>query len=147
MKIYLFVVMLIIGVVLALHLTMNAQVGVILKNAKMGNAIFWTIGGITAIMIGLTSWDAEVFTRLKDVPFWLLTAGVMGAALVFGIAWVMPQIGAGPAFVLMIAGQVITGLVVSHYGIMGSPVEPISLMKILGALLLIGGVGIVTFAK
>ncbi len=147
MKIYLFTVMLLIGVVLTLHLTMNAQVGAILKNPKMGNAIFWTIGGITAIIIGLTSWDSEVFTRLKDVPVWLLTAGVMGAALVFGIAWTIPQIGAGTAFVLMIAGQVVAGLIFSHYGVLGSPVEPISLVKIAGALLLIGGVSIVTFAR
>nr|WKN34804.1 DMT family transporter [Tunicatimonas sp. TK19036] len=147
MKIYLFAIMLLIGVVLTLHLTMNAQVGVILKNPKMGNAIFWTIGGITAIMIGFSSWDSEVFLRLKEVPLWLLTAGIMGAALVFGIAWTIPQIGAGPAFVLLIAGQVITGMVFSHFGLLGSPVEPLSLMKILGVLLLIGGVSIVTFAR
>ena len=144
---YLFILMLFIGVVLTVHLAMNAQVGVILQNAKMGNAIFWTIGGITAIIIGLTGWDAGVFTRLKEVPVWLLTAGVMGAALVFGIAWVMPQIGAARGFVLLIAGQVITGMVLSHFGLLGSPVEPVSLFKVLGALLLIAGVGIVTFAK
>ena len=103
---------------------MNAQVGVIVKNSKMGNALFWTIGAATALIIGATAWDPNVFTRLKDVPVWLLTAGAMGAALVFGIAWIIPQIGAGPAFVLMIAGQVITGMVFSHYGILGSPVEP-----------------------
>lgn len=144
---YLFILMLFIGVVLTVHLAMNAQVGVILRNAKMGNAIFWTIGGITAIIIGLTSWESDVFNRLKEVPVWLLTAGVMGAALVFGIAWVMPQIGAAKGFVLLIAGQVITGLVLSHFGLLGSPLEPVSLYKILGALLLIAGVGIVTFAK
>jgi len=123
---YLFILMLFLGVVLTVHLAMNAQVGVIVQNAKMGNAIFWTIGAITAIIIGLTAWDADVFDRLKEVPFWLLTAGVMGGALVFGIAWVMPQIGAARGFVLMIAGQVITGLVLSHFGLLGSPVEPIS---------------------
>ena len=144
---YLFILMLFLGVVLTVHLAMNAQVGVIVQNAKMGNAIFWTIGAITAIIIGLTAWDADVFNRLKEVPFWLLTAGVMGGALVFGIAWVMPQIGAARGFVLMIAGQVITGLVLSHFGLLGSPVEPISLYKIVGALLLVAGVGIVTFAK
>ena len=83
MKIYLFILMLFIGVILTLHLTMNAQVGVIVKNSKMGNAIFWTIGAITALLIGATAWDASVFTRLKDVPVWLLTAGAMGAC--FGV--------------------------------------------------------------
>jgi transporter family-2 protein len=47
----------------------------------------------------------------------------------------------------MIAGQVITGMVFSHFGILGSPVEPISLTKALGALLLIGGVSMITFGK
>jgi transporter family-2 protein len=147
MKVYLFILMFLIGVILTLHLTMNAQVGVIVKNSKMGNAIFWTIGAITALLIGATAWDPSVFSRLKDVPVWLLTAGAMGGALVFGIAWVIPQIGAGPAFVLMIGGQVITGMVFSHFGLLGSPVEPVTFIKIIGALLLISGVSIITFAK
>ncbi|HZG25690.1 MAG TPA: DMT family transporter [Chitinophagaceae bacterium] len=147
MKIHLFILMLFIGVVLTLHLTMNAQVGVILRNSKMGNAIFWTIGAITAIIIGLTAWDPEVFDRAKQVPVWLFTAGAMGAALVFGIAWTIPQIGAGSAVVLMLAGQILTGMIISHFGAFGSPVEPVSLVKMLGALLLIAGVGIVTLAK
>jgi bacterial/archaeal transporter family-2 protein len=147
MKVYLIFLMLLIGFVLTLHLSMNARVGVIVKNPKMGNAIFWSIGAITAILIALTGWDSSVFSKLKEVPLWLLTAGVMGGALVFGIAWTMPQIGAGTAFVLMIAGQVITGMVFSHYGLLGSPVEPVSTVKLLGVLLLVAGASIVTLAK
>lgn len=147
MKLPLLLLMLFIGFILTLHLTMNSQVGVIVKNQKMGNALFWTIGAITALIIGATAWDSTVFTRLKDVPVWLLTAGAMGACLVFGIAWVIPQIGARNAFVLMIAGQVITGMLFSHFGVLGSPVEPISFMKIVGVILLIGGVSIVTYSK
>lgn len=147
MKSSLVALMLLIGFVLTLHLSMNAQVGAIVKNPKMGNAIFWSIGAITAILIGLTGWDPTVFSKLKGVPIWLLTAGVMGGALVFGIAWAMPKLGAGPAFVLMIAGQVISGMIFSHYGLLGSPVQPISLMKILGVSLLLSGAAVVTLAK
>ncbi len=147
MKVYLIGLMLVIGFVLTLHLAMNGQVGAILKNPRMGNAIFWSIGACTAIIIGLTAWDPTVFTRLKEVPVWLLTAGVMGGALVFGIAYAMPQLGAGRATVLMIAGQVISGLIFSHYGLLGSQVEPISITKIGGALLLLAGTALVTFGK
>src|SRR5215204_2978832 len=100
MKVYLVILMLLIGVVLTLHLAMNAQVGVIVKNTKMGNALFWTIGAATAILIGLTGWGSAFFSNLKQVPVLLLTAGIMGGALVFGIAWTMPRLGAGTAFVL-----------------------------------------------
>jgi len=147
MKIPLIALMLLIGFVLTLHLAMNSQVGVILKNQKMGNAIFWTIGAITAILIGLSGWDTNVFSRLKEVPLWLLTAGIMGGLLVFGIAWTMPQLGAGTAFVLLIAGQVISGMIFSHFGLLGSPVEPVSMIKVLGVILLIAGASIVTLAK
>ena len=126
---------------------MNAQVGALVKNPRMGNALFWTIGAITAILIGLTGWDPQFFARLKEVPVWLLTAGIMGGALVFGIAWTMPQLGAGTAFVLMITGQVISGMIFSHFGLLGSPVEPVSMIKIVGVVLLVAGAAIVTLAK
>ena len=147
MKLQLIALMFIIGFVLTLHLAMNAQVGEVLKNPRMGNAIFWVIGAVVAVIIGLTGWDSEVFIRLNEVPLWLLTAGAMGAALVFGIVWVIPQIGAGPAFVMMIAAQIITALLFSHFGVLGSPVEPISWVKFVGALFLIGGASMVTFVK
>ena len=147
MKLPLIALMLLIGFVLTLHLAMNAQVGALVKNPRMGNALFWAIGAATAIIIGLTGWDPAFFTKLKEVPFWLLTAGMMGGALVFGIAWAMPQLGAGTAFVLMIAGQVVSGMVFSHFGLLGSPVEPISMMKVIGVILLVTGAAIVTLAK
>ena len=147
MKVYLIALMLLIGFVLTLHLAMNAQVGAIVKNPRMGNALFWTIGAVTAIIIGLTGWDPGFFANLKSVPAWLITAGIMGGALVFGIAWAMPKLGAGTAFVLMIAGQVISGMIFSHFGWLGSPVEPFTLVKFLGVVLLIAGAAIVTLAK
>ena len=147
MKAPLIALMLLIGVVLTLHLAMNSQVGAIVKNPRMGNALFWTIGAITAIIIGLSGWDPGFFARLKDVPVWLFTAGIMGGLLVFGIAWAMPQVGAGKAFVLMIAGQVLSGMIFSHFGWLGSPVEPFTMVKVIGVVLLVAGAAIVTLAK
>ena len=138
---------LLLGVVLAVHLGMNAQVGAILRNPRMGNAIFWIIGAITATVIGITAWDPALFENLREVPIWLLTAGAMGAALVFGIAWVIPHIGAGTLFVLLIAGQVVAGMCLSHFGLLGSPLEPITMVKVLGVALLVAGASIVTFAS
>lgn len=113
----------------------------------MGNAVCWTIGRITAIIIGFSPWDLTALANLKDVTIGLLAAGVIGAGLVFGIAWVIPQIGTGTAFFLMVAGQVIAGMTFSHFGILRSPVDHTSLIKLVGVLLVIGGAGIVSFSK
>ena len=43
-----------LGVVLTVHLAMNGAVGAALNNPRVGNALFWVIGAVTAVIIGLT---------------------------------------------------------------------------------------------
>ena len=140
MKSYLYLLTLFLGVVLVVHLAMNGQVGNVMKNPRVANAVFWCIGALTAVVIGLTGWQSGALALLKQVHPILLTGGALGACLVFGIAWLMPQVGARDVMILLLAGQVVGGLVLSHFGWLGSPVQPITLMKTVGVLIMVGGV-------
>jgi bacterial/archaeal transporter family-2 protein len=144
MKTSLYVLTMCIGVVLTVHLAMNGKVGFALNNPRVGNALFWCIGAIGAILIGLSGWQPGALAGLKSVHPVLLTAGLMGATLVFGIAWVIPQIGAASMTFSLLAGQIVGGMVLSHYGWLGSPVQPVSGANLLGALLMFGGVYLAT---
>jgi transporter family-2 protein len=145
LQFYLFNVFL--GVVLAVHLAMNGKVGALLSNPRVGNALFWCIGAVTAVIIGLTGWRSGALVPLSQVNPLLLTAGAIGACLVFAIAWLIPQIGAGPVMIILLAGQVIGGLVMSHFGWLGSPIQPVSMIKVVGVLVMIGGVVLATYSK
>lgn len=147
MKTPLYVLTMFLGVVLAVHLAMNGKVGSVLNNARVGNALFWCIGAAGAIAIGLTGWQSGALGPLKQVNPVLLTAGVMGACLVFAIAWLIPQVGAGPVMITLLAGQVLGGLIMSHYGWLGSPVQPVTLIKVIGVAVMIGGVVMATNSK
>jgi bacterial/archaeal transporter family-2 protein len=147
MKAQLYLLTMFLGVVLAVHLAMNGRVGSVLNNARVGNALFWCIGALAALTIGLTGWQEGALSPLKDVHPLLLTAGVFGACLVFAIAWLIPQVGAGPVMITLLAGQVIGGLLLSHFGWLGSPAQPISVAKVLGVLIMIGGVVLATYSK
>jgi len=147
MKLPLYFLTTLLGVVLAVHLAMNGKVGAVLNNARVGNALFWCIGALGAVMIGLTGWGSGALQPLKQVNPVLLTAGLMGACLVFAIAWLIPQVGAGPVMITLLAGQVIGGLLMSHFGWLGSPVQPITLMKLVGVAVMIGGVSLATFSE
>jgi transporter family-2 protein len=144
MKLQLMALTLFFGVVLTVHLAMNGGVGAALGNARVGNALFWCIGAVTAIIIGITGWQSGALDGLSRVNPLMLTAGAMGACLVFGIAWLVPQIGAGAVMIGLIAGQVLSGMVLSHFGWLGSPVQPVSAMNVVGALVLLGGVYMAT---
>ncbi len=149
MKVQFFLLTIFLGVILSVHLAMNGQVGAIMKNPRVANAIFWCIGALTAVAIGISGYSAGAFEPLQDVNKWLLLAGAMGACLVFAIAWVLQpgRMDAGSFFVTLLAGQVITGLVLSHFGLLGQAVVPISMIKLIGVALMIGGAAMVTFMK
>jgi bacterial/archaeal transporter family-2 protein len=136
-----------LGVVLAVHLAMNGKVGSVLNNARVGNALFWCIGAVGAVAIGLTGWQTGALGPLKQVHPVLLTAGVLGACLVFAIAWLIPQVGAGSVMITLLAGQILGGLLMSHYGWLGSPVQPVTLTRLAGVVVMIGGVVIATYSK
>jgi transporter family-2 protein len=147
MKLPFYLLTIFLGIVLALHLAMNGRVGAALNNPRVANAVFWCIGAVGAVIIGLTGWSSGALSGLKDVHPILLTAGLMGACLVFAIAWMIPQVGARAMFITLIAGQVFGGMILSHYGLLGSPIERISPVNVLGSVVMIAGVALATWSR
>ncbi len=139
MKAHLLVLTMFLGVVLAVHLAMNGRVGGVLNNPRVGNALFWCIGAVAALAIGISGWESGALGPLRQAHPLLLTAGILGASLVFAIAWLIPKVGAGPVMITLLVGQVLGGLILSHFGWLGSPVQPITLTKITGVAVMIGG--------
>jgi bacterial/archaeal transporter family-2 protein len=133
-----------IGIMLTVHLAMNGKVGAALDNARVGNAVFWCVGAVAAVIIGITGWNRGALAGLRTVEPILLVAGAIGACLVFGIAFLIPRIGAAKLTLIMLAGQILAGLVVSHFGWLGSPKEPVSARSLLGAVIMFGGVILAT---
>ena len=144
MRLHFYALTMFLGVVLAVHLAMNGAVGAALNNPRVGNALFWCIGAAMALVIGLSGWQAGALAGLRGVNPVLLTAGAIGACLVFGIGWLIPQIGASSVMFGLLAGQIIGGMVLSHFGWLGSPIQPVSLTNIVGAIVMVAGVLLAT---
>ena len=144
MRAQFYVLTLFLGVVLTVHLLMNGKVGTAINNAPVANALFWCIGAVTAVIIGATGWQSGALSGLSSVNPIMLTAGVMGGMLVFGIAALIPQVGAGPFTYALLGGQLISAMVLSHYGWLGSPKQPATPMNLLGVVVLIVGIVLTT---
>lgn len=149
MRVQFFMLTIFLGVILSVHLAMNGQVGAILKNPRVANALFWCIGAVMALAIGFSGWQSGALAPLKDINKLLLIAGAMGAALVFAIGWILQpgRMDAGSFFVTLLAGQIITGLVLSHFGWLGQDINPITMVKVVGVVLMMAGAAVVTFYK
>ncbi len=145
MKTPFFLFTIFLGIVLTVHLAMNGNVGAAIGNPRVANALFWCIGALGAVAIGITGWKAGALAGLKGVNPILLTAGLLGASLVFAIAWAIPQVGAFGLMMGLLAGQIISGMVLSHFGWLGSPVQPIKPLNLIGAIVMVGGVVLATY--
>ena len=65
---------------------------------------------------------------------------MLGASYVVCTIIVGPKLGAAALLALVILGQLVTSLLVDHFGWLGFPQHPLTLMRLLGATLLFGGV-------
>lgn len=144
MKVSLYSLAVFLGIVLTVHLAMNGKVGALLGNPRVGNGLFWCIGAFTAVLIGLSGWQPGALDSLREINPLLLVAGALGASLVFGIAWLIPQIGAGPLTLCLLLGQIASGVVISHFGWLGSPIQEVSMMNLTGVAVMLVGVVLAT---
>ncbi|MCA1959681.1 MAG: DMT family transporter [Desulfomonile sp.] len=74
------------------------------------------------------------------LPWWLWTGGVLGAFLVWVTVITAFKLGATTMIAILMAGQIITSLVLDHYGLIGYETRPATLWRIVGAGLLVTGV-------
>src|SRR5262249_24820413 len=121
MNITFFAFTIFLGIVLTVHLAMNGKVGSAIANPRVANAMFWCIRAVGACAIGATGWSPGALDGLRAINPLLLTAGAMGASLVFAIAWAIPRVGAFGLMMGLLAGQILCGMVLSHFGWLGSP--------------------------
>jgi len=143
----------IVGMFISLHLAMNGKLGnelkavavTPLKAASAANLFFWIIGAVFAIIYFLISKPGSPISLLSAATKPLLISGALGATIVFAVTYLIPGKvgGAGAGFLYLVVGQVLIGMVLSHFGLLGSPVDPITLKKIAGITIIFCGMYLV----
>lgn len=80
--------------------------------------------------------------KIKDwqtLPWYMLISGVFGLILYLTISVTLPRLGGTGMVTLVIVGQLLMGMLVDHFGWLNVPVHPISLARVAGMALLLGG--------
>ena len=76
----------------------------------------------------------------RGLPWYAWIGGLYGAIFVVAAAWGVPRLGVALTITLMVAGQLLIGLILDQIGAFGAPQHPISLGRLAGVALVIGGV-------
>jgi transporter family-2 protein len=125
---------LLIAMVSGIAITLQGQfMGLMDKAMGTRESVFLTYasGGLIAalIMLALGWGNLREWPR---VPWYAFTAGALGLIIVGTIGYVVPRMGAGRAFTLIVASQLILAAAIDHLGLFGASVPPLALSQTVG---------------
>jgi bacterial/archaeal transporter family-2 protein len=119
----------------------NSQLRIWTKDPVIAAMISFAVGTAALLIYVLASrvsWPA--WRTTADLPWWIWSGGCLGAFLVAVTIIAAPKLGAASLMALMIAGQMVAGLILDHFGLVGYDLKPITLLRLVGTILVIGGV-------
>ncbi|MBW1813759.1 MAG: DMT family transporter [Deltaproteobacteria bacterium] len=127
------------GIIMSIYLPMNSSVSKYIGSVYTANITFFLAALFTSIFLFIIFGDFKTIFLLKNVPVYLYLTGFVSAFIVLGTTFLIPHLGARKLFVLVVSGQILMAVIVSHFGILESPRDPVTFKKICGAMLVIFG--------
>jgi len=137
--IWLSVLMFATGVGIPIMATMNGALGLRLGSPSAASVILFFLAFSIAIIATLITGVPES-SKIISAPKLLMLAGCFVAFYIISITTVGPIIGIGQAVFLVLLGQIISTVVIDHYGWLGVPVTPVEPRKVIGIVLMIAGI-------
>lgn len=128
------------GAFLPIQAGLNAKLGRASQSAVYASLASFIVGSIALILYILLTRQTVSWEGVKAAPGYVWLGGLLGAFYVTVIVLAFPQLGPGLTFGLVVAGQMLLSALLEHFNILVAQPSPISLNKVLGMLLIIGGV-------
>lgn len=135
------------GLGITLQTTLNGQLAKGVGGDSVAAALFSFTAG--AVCLGVFSlMRGGIVASLAAIPvqpWWSLLGGLLGAGALLSYVVLAPKIGLSALLGLAIAGQIISSLVIDHFGLMGASERPVSLVKLAGSMVMLAGLAIALF--
>jgi len=122
------------GIAVAIQGQINGGLG---KKVGVFEASFVSFAiGTLALLFAVLFFGKGNLLVLPTVPKWQLFGGLLGVIYLTISIFVIPKIGVAPTFASIIAGQIIMGAIIDHFGLFGGVRSPIDIQKISAIMLL-----------
>jgi len=123
---------------------MNGQLYKSLVNPWLASAVSFAL--ITFFFAGAFLILPHPLPTSKDLalmPWWAVIGGLVGAVQVYAGLTLVNKVGAGPFVGITVTAALIASMVIDHYGWFRMDQHPLNAWRILGGLLLVGGVTLI----
>lgn len=129
-----------LGALIAIYMPMNAVLAKHLGSAVSANLVMYAVGFLATLVMFFIMSAPLKLSALIAAPKYVFLAGILSAGMVLGMIYLLPIMGTRQVFVLLVAGQILMAMVMSHFQWFGAVADPITTKKLFGAGLVIAGV-------
>lgn len=139
---YFFIILAILaGMAMPTQAVINSKLADSTGNPILAAFISFAVGTVALFLyILLTGIPLSDLATAKNAPPVAWIGGFLGAFFVSVMATIVPRTGVALTFSMAVAGQMLITLLIDHFGWLGVAEKPINLMRVLGAVLITGGV-------
>ena len=140
MKYLLLGLLVLAGAAITLQSAVNSQLKTAMPHVLWAVLISYVGGSLVAgTLLLLIQAPPLGLPALARVPWYGWTGGLLGVGYVLTITWSLKRVGAANLFALVVAGQLVTALLLDQAGWLGLERSTWSLSKLVGVALLVGG--------
>lgn len=134
---------LIAGALLPVQAGLNAKLGKAAASPIYAALISFLVGTAGLIIYIVITGQTLSWSGLKNAPAHIWLGGLIGAFYIAVMVLAFPALGPGLTFGLIVAGQMVLSIFLEHFNILVAQPNPVNWMRILGMVLVIGGVIII----
>jgi transporter family-2 protein len=133
-----------IGSLLPVQTGVNAQLRTFLGSPMATALVSFVVGtvGLLVAVLWLRT-PVPLAEAWSHSAWWQWTGGLLGAIYIVTVVVLAPRLGAGTLIAAVVGGQMVASLVLDHFGLVGFPEHPISVLRLLGAALVMLGVALI----
>ncbi|MGY4313326.1 MULTISPECIES: DMT family transporter [Bradyrhizobium] len=129
------------GIAVAVQQVLNGNLRSALNSPAWAGLVSYLGGFVTmAVVLVATREPVPSWKLVSAVPWWAWSGGILGGVFILLMILLLPSLGAAALLALVVAGQMTAGIAMDHFGVFGLAQHPVSISRLAGIALIIGGV-------
>lgn len=131
-----------IGGLIPTQTAINARLRQYVISPFVSSFISFTVGTLFLLTLSIFTGSQILLTgeQMETIPWWAYLGGVLGTIALTANILLFPILGSVQTVIIPIIGQIVTSVIIDHFGLFGAAKEPLTVISCVGILLLVIGV-------
>lgn len=97
------------------------------------------LGGALIVLIPMLVYGSKM-AEWRSVPWYALCAGIFGLVVIGAVSYMIPRVGVASSITTIVAGQLLVGTVLDHFGLLGAAERAVDPARFFGMAIVMLGV-------